>query len=235
MTDEKYVFISDVRDKKRTARGSFNMRTHAGKGGAVKFPSDYLTKKELRAMNGETKTYNINAPMDWKEFKSMPDDIEAMYIKALRERYGVMNINIAEMLGVHPVTFAKEINRLGFSGQGKGNRRSNFDSEGWCKWLNGIRDPKEEIPVEEPVEEPVVDVAEDVCEPMEVCEVEPVRIAVPKTGQMLFEGDARSVAKAIEQILQDSKVKITVRWEMMPEGGASDGRCQMDQDSHGCL
>mgnify|MGYP001248187255 FL=1 len=45
MTDEKFVFVSDCADKKRTARGIHNKRTHAGKGGKVIFPSDYLTRK----------------------------------------------------------------------------------------------------------------------------------------------------------------------------------------------
>ena len=48
MTDERYTFVSDVRDKKRTARGAFNKRTHCGKGGAVKFPSDFMSKKEIK-------------------------------------------------------------------------------------------------------------------------------------------------------------------------------------------
>ena len=41
MNDEKYVFITDCADKKRTARGIHNKRTHNGKGGKVLFPSDY--------------------------------------------------------------------------------------------------------------------------------------------------------------------------------------------------
>ena len=53
MNDEKYVFINDCAEKKRTARGIHNKRTHAGKGGKVIFPSDYLTRKEREAMNGE--------------------------------------------------------------------------------------------------------------------------------------------------------------------------------------
>lgn len=45
MNDEKYVFITDCAEKKRTARGIHNKRTHNGKGGKVLFPSDYLTRK----------------------------------------------------------------------------------------------------------------------------------------------------------------------------------------------
>lgn len=62
MTDEKFVFTSDVADKKRTARGAHNKKAHAGKGGKVKFPADYMTKKELTAMSGEVKSYKMNSP-----------------------------------------------------------------------------------------------------------------------------------------------------------------------------
>ena len=44
MTDEKYTYIQDVRDKKVTARSARSKRTHNGKGGSVKFPSDYMTQ-----------------------------------------------------------------------------------------------------------------------------------------------------------------------------------------------
>ena len=59
LPDEQYVLREDTREKAITARSARHTRTHCGKGGAVKFPSDYLSKKELKAMNGETKSYNI--------------------------------------------------------------------------------------------------------------------------------------------------------------------------------
>ena len=81
MKDETYAFISDVKDKKITARSARHTRTHCGKGGRVRFPSDNLSKKELQKMNGECKSFRLNDPMVWKEFKSMPDDLKITYIK----------------------------------------------------------------------------------------------------------------------------------------------------------
>lgn len=76
MTDEEYIFRTECAEKKRTARGSFNRLSHAGKGGRVKMPSDYMTKKERDKMNGEVQSYNLNSPMKWMQFKRMPDDIQ---------------------------------------------------------------------------------------------------------------------------------------------------------------
>lgn len=47
MKDEEYLFVSDSRDKKITARSAGKRRTHNGKRGSVRFPSDHLTKKEF--------------------------------------------------------------------------------------------------------------------------------------------------------------------------------------------
>lgn len=85
MKDEEFLFHSDCHEKKVTARSARNTRTHNGKRGKVKFPSDYLTKKEIKAMSGEVKSYRLNEPMSWREFKAMPDDIKVTYIKLLRE------------------------------------------------------------------------------------------------------------------------------------------------------
>ena len=79
LPDEQWDMIEDSISKKRTAQSARHRRTHCGKGGSVKFPSDYMTKKELQQMNGECKSYRLNDPMMWEEFKKLPDDIKTMY------------------------------------------------------------------------------------------------------------------------------------------------------------
>lgn len=92
LPDEQYVMISDSIEKKKIARSSHNRKTHCGKGGRVKFPSDYLSKKELKAMNGDVKSYNLNRPMTWEEFRSMPKDLQIMYIKnfAMNSKFQIL-------------------------------------------------------------------------------------------------------------------------------------------------
>lgn len=72
VTDEKYLFLTDCAEKKRTAHSCHNRKTHAGKGGRVRLPHNNLTKKELEAMNGEVKSYRLNDPMTWREFSLLP-------------------------------------------------------------------------------------------------------------------------------------------------------------------
>ena len=107
--------IKDSIDKKNVARSSHNKRSHCGKGGSVKFPSDYMTKKELKAMNGEVKSYKMHDPMSWKEFLALPDDLKKEYIKYIRERFKATDTALADAFGVSLSYFCKLNKKLGLS------------------------------------------------------------------------------------------------------------------------
>lgn len=140
MTDEKYTFIEDLREKKITARSSRNKRTHTGKGGAIRLPSDNLTRKELQAMNSEVTYYRLNSPMKWAEFKAMPDDLKVSYVKSLREKFGATDKAIGEMLGVSMQHRIKVFKGLGLcQGKAAGGRHSRmkWNEEEFRKWAYG--------------------------------------------------------------------------------------------------
>ena len=115
LPDEQYVMISDSIEKKKIARSSHNRKTYCGKGGRVKFPSDYLSKKELNAMNSDVKSYNLNKPMTWKEFRSMPQDLQIMYIKKLRNEFGVPDIVLGKAMGICKSSFSRAMSDLNLS------------------------------------------------------------------------------------------------------------------------
>ena len=115
LPDEQYVMISDSIEKKKIARSSHNRKTHCGKGGRVKFPSDYLSKKELKAMNGDVKSYNLNRPMTWEEFRSMPQDLQIMYIKKLRNEFEVPDIVLSKAMGICKSSFSRAMSGLNLS------------------------------------------------------------------------------------------------------------------------
>lgn len=138
LPDEQYVMISDSIEKKKIAHSSHNRKTHCGKGGRVKFPSDYLSKKELKAMNGDVKSYNLNRPMTWKEFRSMPKDLQAMYIKKLRNEFGVPDIVLSKAMGICKSSFSRAMSDLNLSlGKNAGAKNKQwFDSEKSFKFFN---------------------------------------------------------------------------------------------------
>ena len=152
MKDETYVFISDVKNKGSVARSARHRKTHAGKGGRVRLPSDNLSKKELQKMNGECKSFRLNEPMKWQEFKAMPDDIKATYIKLIRQKFNPPGTMIAQMLGVTEATVRRELARLNLT-EGQRSGRMKWDKEGFWAWVHGV----DKLPtpvIEEVTEEP---------------------------------------------------------------------------------
>lgn len=218
MTDEKFTFIDDVRSKKKIATGAYHKRTHCGKSGAVKFPSDYMTEKERKAMNGEVKSYKLNDPMTWKEFKAMPEDIKIAYIKALRDKYGVSDSKIFEMLGISQATGQRYVAKLGIALGKGGNRFKPWDKDGWYAWVNGVPKKEEAVSVE-PTEEPeesgvILRVdrdrpslgAEDVL-------LKEEKKLVPYKGGLTLKGSAEEALNTIKNLLGCAAVKLTVTWE----------------------
>lgn len=216
MNDEEWLFHNDTREKKNIAHSARNKRTHNGKRGGVKFPSDYMTQKEIKKMSGEAKTYRLNEPMSWKEFKGMPDDIKVMYVKLLREKYRVSDTKIAHMMGATQATAQREFLRLGVT-LGKGVRQKNFDSEGWTAWCNGLKGFATETPVA--AEEPIPEYPEITDE--ETVFVEPeepvVCRAIPNTGNMVFKGKTEEILKTVAALLGGANVHISITWDVMCE------------------
>lgn len=237
MKDEEYLYYQDLREKKTTGYSARKQRTHCGKGGRVKFPSDNLTKKEIKNMSGECKSYRLNEPMKWKEFLAMPDDIKIAYIKAIREKYGATNIAIAKMMGVHKDALWRVLNKLDMNSGKKGNVK--WDEKGFMEWCYGVPAEKEEEPVAEEVEAipaeeavfPEVTCADvEVATPVEECPYKQIpnpdikvnlikedsapAMAVPHSGSLSFEGKTRDILTTLGVLLGGANIKVCVQWEV---------------------
>jgi hypothetical protein len=239
MEDEKYVFFQDVREKKTTGYSARKQKKH-GKGGSVKLPSDYLTKKELKNMSGECKTYRMNSPMKWPEFKAMPKDLQIAYIKAIKEKYNPPVVAIAKMMDADRANFSRYLISLGFEKQKTGKR--SWDKMGFAEWCYGLpkteecqsvqEEVKEEIPVEEGEQTEEVTIAEDdlpwnmpVEEETEPAP-EPVHRtyvsldslkAVPQTGSLTFTGNATQIMNTLVNLLGNAKVMLSVNWDVVED------------------
>jgi len=114
MTDEAYVFRQTEKERKRNARGAFSK-----KGGSrskkCSLPSDRLTEKQRKELNGEVYSYDVNKPMDWSTFVYMPQDIQLEYLKKLCSAHGGRLRDAADMFGIAPGSLSNYINRH-FSG-----------------------------------------------------------------------------------------------------------------------
>lgn len=114
-SDEAWDYIQDCKEKKITGASYRNKRGNAGKSGGMKTASDYMTKKELRAMNGEVQTYRLGSPMSWEEFSTMPDDLKKMYIKNLRKKFNAPDEELALAMGVELAAFTEGLKSIKLS------------------------------------------------------------------------------------------------------------------------
>lgn len=114
MTDERYVFVQDLKEKKGIARSAAHKKNGC-KSRKCTLPSDFLTKKEREKMNGEVKSWNMNKFYSWEEFKQMPVDIQEAYISTLVQKYKIGLATIAnKVFGITPSYVYRVIVKAGF-------------------------------------------------------------------------------------------------------------------------
>lgn len=144
-------FDYEVLQKKRIAAGARH-RKCGSKSKFCSLPSDNMTAAEWKRRNGKVKTYNLMAPMDWGEFKSMPHDLQQQYIDTLQSRFNVSVNRISQdLFGLCPDALRRHIERKGLKHVSMPGRGGNVPN--WYVWLNDA-DPFEEK-CEEETEETV--------------------------------------------------------------------------------
>lgn len=107
-------------------------------------------------MNGECRSYPLNSPVKWAEFRVWPDDIKREYINGLRARYGATTSQLCEMFGCAKPTMWKHLRGIGVEFE---NLCPNVKNrELWAAFLRGEPDlPLTEEEAEEEAEAPAVE------------------------------------------------------------------------------
>ena len=176
MTDERYLFMQDIKEKNRTKSGAYHKRSGA-KSKYVGLPQDHMTAAELKRRNGPVKTYSINTCIrDWKTFKELPADLAREYMIRMRDVYSARATKVAESMGVNPITLRKHLLDLGIS-LGKGGRYNL--SPAWPDFLDGKLDSKG-APLSPVIPEPETTVTVTAIEPITIDK--PVLIAKPEVN-----------------------------------------------------
>lgn len=148
MTDESYVFRQASLERKKIANGVYS-RKRGSRSKKCTLPSDSLTAGQLKKRNGEVMQYNLNKPMSWHTFKSMPEDLQREYIVKCKEKYGARGRDLAEMFGMSKNGFSLAMVKL-FDGH------SPFENSSAKKlsldWVEFIQSDEEASKEAEPVD-----------------------------------------------------------------------------------
>lgn len=94
MTDERYAFVEDVKNRKNLAKSG-------GKKGKSKYgctlPSDYMTTKEKRTVNSQWVSITYDRPISFDKFLAYSDEDKKIYLQKLIDTYGGDTGKIAKM------------------------------------------------------------------------------------------------------------------------------------------
>lgn len=161
MTNERYTFVSDLREKKAAARGAY-----AKKGGSkskrCRLPSDNLTPAELKRRNSPVESIKLNTPITYAELKKLNPNLQFLYLEHCVTTHKGRRKDIVDMLGINQATFARLLPTLPGCLEFKG--RPKTVAPEWAAFIGGT-ETTDPIPEPEPEAEPKEEKKEIVLEP----------------------------------------------------------------------
>lgn len=191
----KSIFYSEVRERKAVGRGGYHKKG-GSKSKKCNLPSDNLSERGWRKMNGPVNTINMNAPMAWGEFKELRADLKEQYIRNLVERFGVTKAALAEVFGINVTTFmryTKDVNMGELFYAGK--KMKVVEKKAFYEFFG--------ITTEESDSTPVIDSGEDYNDSESVIEesefVVPIAECVAIRGNAMNQSDESDVVKPATQ------------------------------------
>lgn len=145
MNDAEYLFRQTEIERKRIGRGDYNKKRGGGR--YVRLPSDNLSRKEKRLMNGQVASINMTLPTKWETFRNLSTDLQRDYVLLLEKTYGATSPMIAKMLGISHEYFRDHRGKNGYPAKRGGFR--NPDMTAWNAFLARTpSEPSEDAPVE---------------------------------------------------------------------------------------
>lgn len=132
MTDFDYENLQ----KKRLAHQVNHRKSKTRGGRGVSLRQDTMTTRQLEKENGPVESYNLNAPMGWSTFCTMPTDLKAEYITKLRDKYDASTGSLAAMFGVSIKTLYLFYKKYPTLADPKANRyMTNAEKAEWAAFL----------------------------------------------------------------------------------------------------
>ena len=218
-------FDYDVKQKKDIAR-SAGKKVSGAKSRRCSLPHDGLNSKQLEALNGPVKSYNLSKPMTWAELKAMPAELQKEYLRKLGVRFNPTSYALAEMLGTTHTTVGRLLRELGLS-RPKGQRMTEGDKKAWEFFLADVEAPEAEEqapeiekpqPAPQPEPEPEAEEPAPEAEPeLPVIPTEPYLRAAIVSGKVVAEGDMDYCLHLISTQLGNlpGNVRVSVKYEVI--------------------
>lgn len=182
-------FYREVAERKRAIRGY-------GKVGQSKrraiMPSDYLTPKQRKELDGEVETYDFSKNLDYETFKSYPYRVQQEWISEFQKRFSLGFEYMSRALGTSKATFWNYCNDNKLVVNVKRGKAKKLDVMRFEEWYRSGEEPL------------MVEVPEETSEQSE----QPVFT----NGVLEIQGMAGICLEAIYKAIGDHSVKLKVEW-----------------------
>ena len=141
MTDFEY----DVRERKRLANQARHMK-RGSKSKKCNLPTDHMTRRQWEKRCGEVMSYQLGVPMTWGEFKTIPADIQALYLNDLIKKYNPSARYLAWMFGCTSETLSRYCAKMRFDIKfQRGHRMGQQQKEAFERLVLGDKPPQKEL------------------------------------------------------------------------------------------
>lgn len=188
MTDERYVYVQDLKEKNSTKSGAYHKRS-GKKSRYVGLPSDHLTAAQLKRRNGPVETVKLNTPMTWAELKQLTPTLQFLYLDECVTRYKARRKDLVAMLCISQSGWNKFVptlpGKLDFGTCG-GHRRK--PAPEWLAFISPKSAPEIQSPVEAeaPAEIPAPAIPVVLDHPVLIAkpEVNPYRVTLEMNGTL---------------------------------------------------
>ena len=181
MTDERYVYHQDLKEKNSAKSGAYHKRS-GRRTKYVSLPSDHLTPAQLKRRNGPVETIKLNQPMTYTELKKLSPYNQFFYLDNLVTRYKARRKDIVAMLCISENCFAKLMKQLpGKLIFGHGSKGKKHPEPEWLAFIGAEKTAPVSPDVLE-VGEPISVKAEDVEPVFPITLDKPLLIAKPEVN-----------------------------------------------------
>lgn len=134
-------FKNDVKSRKSLVPSASKKPKKTG----CTLPSDYLTSSQKKKMNGNVVSINLNSPMRYEEFKTLPDDLKVEYLNKIIHMMGATIPLLAEMMGISQSKATFIIKEYGIKSHYRGYRIPNKELSQWNEFVKPIRNEESKI------------------------------------------------------------------------------------------
>ena len=91
----------EIRERKRLAVNGGHKCGHSGRV-RVRMSSDLLDRNAWEQRNGALRIYQLGRPMSRRQFRALPEDLQRLYLRLLRDKHGATQEQARALTGTEP-------------------------------------------------------------------------------------------------------------------------------------